>query len=177
MHFALFALSLVFQSEWDIAVFFLGAYRTVLHVCVPGMSPIHASIFLDASCTHGNSNTIWGRPRKQYKSDIKRLLSIDAESWNWSTREIVNTHIGTIILWMNDMKHEDYETKQIKVKEQRYATSVVINKAKQYTKVEDATYFAQHSTVLKIDHMYYLKLMAIPFDDIFNILYKIEEYW
>ena len=80
IHFALFALSLVFQSEWDIAVFFLGAYTTVLHVCVPGMSPIHASIFLDASCTHGNSNTIWGRPRKQYKSDIKRLLSIDAES-------------------------------------------------------------------------------------------------
>ena len=38
---------------------------------------------------------------------------------------------------MNDMKHEDYETKQIKVKEQRYATSVVINKAKQYTKEDD----------------------------------------
>ena len=44
-------------------------------------------------------------------------------------------------------------------------------KAKQYTKVEDAGYFAQHSSVLKIDYMYYLKLMSNPFDDIFNILY------
>lgn len=46
------------------------------------------------------------------------------------------------------------------------------HKAKQYAKVEDAGYFAQHSTILKIDYMYYMKLMANPFDDIFNILYS-----
>ena len=45
------------------------------------------------------------------------------------------------------------------------------HKAKQYIKVEDAGYFEQHSSVLKLDYMYYMKLMANPFDDIFNILY------
>ena len=45
------------------------------------------------------------------------------------------------------------------------------HKAKQYIKVEDAVYFAQYSSILKLDYMYYLKLMANPFDDIFNILY------
>ena len=45
------------------------------------------------------------------------------------------------------------------------------HKAKQYIKVEDAGYFAQYSSILKLDYMYYLKLMANPFDDIFNILY------
>ena len=45
------------------------------------------------------------------------------------------------------------------------------HKAKQYIKIEDATYFGNHSSVLKIDFLYYLKLMVNPFDDIFNILY------
>ena len=45
------------------------------------------------------------------------------------------------------------------------------HKAKQYVKLEDIGYFSQYSCVLKIDYMYYLKLMANPFDDIFNILY------
>jgi DNA polymerase elongation subunit (family B) len=52
------------------------------------------------------------------------------------------------------------------------------HKGKQYEKVEDADYFKQFSTILKIDYLYYLKLMANPFDDIFNIMYtqdKIEE--
>jgi DNA polymerase elongation subunit (family B) len=48
-------------------------------------------------------------------------------------------------------------------------------KAKQYEKVEDAGYFSQHSSVLKIDYMYYLKLLSNPFDDILNILYNNED--
>ena len=51
------------------------------------------------------------------------------------------------------------------------------HKAKQYVKVEDAVYFGQHSSVLKLDYMYYLKLMANPFDDVLNVMYnKDDEY-
>lgn len=49
------------------------------------------------------------------------------------------------------------------------------HKAKQYIKVEDATYFGQHSSVLKLDYMYYLKLMANPFDDVLNIMYDKDD--
>jgi DNA polymerase elongation subunit (family B) len=49
------------------------------------------------------------------------------------------------------------------------------HKAKQYVKVEDAIYFGQHSSVLRLDYMYYLKLMANPFDDVLNILYDKED--
>ena len=49
------------------------------------------------------------------------------------------------------------------------------HKAKQYVKVEDATYFGQHSSVLKLDYMYYLKLMGNPFDDVLNILYDRDD--
>jgi DNA polymerase elongation subunit (family B) len=49
------------------------------------------------------------------------------------------------------------------------------HKAKQYVKVEDAIYFGQHSSVLRLDYMYYLKLMANPFDDVLNILYYMDE--
>ena len=49
------------------------------------------------------------------------------------------------------------------------------HKAKQYVKVEDATYFGNHSSVLKLDYMYYLKLMATPFDDVLNIIYHRED--
>lgn len=45
------------------------------------------------------------------------------------------------------------------------------HKAKQYVKIEDASYFSQHSSILKLDYMYYLKLMTNPFDDVLNILY------
>ena len=45
------------------------------------------------------------------------------------------------------------------------------HKALQYVKVEDAIYFGNHSSVLKLDYMYYLKLMSNPFDDVLNILY------
>jgi DNA polymerase elongation subunit (family B) len=49
------------------------------------------------------------------------------------------------------------------------------HKAKQYVKVEDAIYFGQHSSVLKLDYMYYLKLMGNPFDAILNILFDKED--
>jgi DNA polymerase elongation subunit (family B) len=42
--------------------------------------------------------------------------------------------------------------------------------AKQYIKIEDATYFKNHKSVLIIDYLYYLKLMCNPFDDILNML-------
>lgn len=49
------------------------------------------------------------------------------------------------------------------------------HKAKQYVKVEDAEYFKQHCTVLKIDYLYYLKLMTNPFDDVLNVLYDKDD--
>jgi DNA polymerase elongation subunit (family B) len=49
------------------------------------------------------------------------------------------------------------------------------HKAKQCIKVEDATYFGQHSSVLKLDYMYYLKLMCNPFDNVLNILYNKDD--
>lgn len=49
------------------------------------------------------------------------------------------------------------------------------HKAKQYEKVEDAIYFGQHSSVLKLDYMYYLKLMTNPFDDVLNVLYNRDD--
>lgn len=49
------------------------------------------------------------------------------------------------------------------------------HKGKQYEKVEDAEYFKQHRTVLRIDYMYYLKLMANPFDDVLNVLYDKDD--
>ena len=45
------------------------------------------------------------------------------------------------------------------------------HKAKQYFKLEDVGYFSQYSSILEVDYMYYLKLMANPFDDILNTLY------
>ena len=48
------------------------------------------------------------------------------------------------------------------------------HKAKQYVKVEDAMYFSKFSSVLKIDYMYYLKLMTNPFDDVLNVMYNKE---
>jgi DNA polymerase elongation subunit (family B) len=45
------------------------------------------------------------------------------------------------------------------------------SKAKQYEKLEDAGYFGQHRLVLRIDYLYYLKLLTNPVDDILNVLY------
>ena len=46
------------------------------------------------------------------------------------------------------------------------------HKAKQYKKLEDSDYFNQHNNTLKIDYMYYLKLMTNPFDDVLNVMYN-----
>jgi DNA polymerase elongation subunit (family B) len=43
--------------------------------------------------------------------------------------------------------------------------------AKQYEKVECAEYFALHADVIKIDYMYYLKLLTNPMDQVLNVVY------
>jgi DNA polymerase elongation subunit (family B) len=43
---------------------------------------------------------------------------------------------------------------------------------KQYTKIESVDYFANHREVLKIDFMYYLKILTNPLDQILNIINK-----
>ena len=43
---------------------------------------------------------------------------------------------------------------------------------KQYTKIESVDYFANHREVLKIDFMYYLKVLTNPLDQILNIINK-----
>lgn len=43
---------------------------------------------------------------------------------------------------------------------------------KQYTKIESVDYFANHREVLKIDFMYYLKVLTNPVDQILNIINK-----
>jgi len=44
-------------------------------------------------------------------------------------------------------------------------------KAKQYDKVEDAGYFAQHSSILRIEYYYYLGLLSNSVDDVLNVIY------
>jgi hypothetical protein len=48
------------------------------------------------------------------------------------------------------------------------------HKAKMFIKVEDAEYFSNHASSLKLDYMAYIKLMANPFDDVLNIMYDTE---
>jgi len=43
---------------------------------------------------------------------------------------------------------------------------------KQYDKLESIDYFNNHSDILKIDFMYYLKLLINPLDEVLNIVYK-----
>ena len=43
---------------------------------------------------------------------------------------------------------------------------------KQYDKLESIEYFNNHSDILKIDFMYYLKLLINPLDEVLNIVYK-----
>lgn len=43
---------------------------------------------------------------------------------------------------------------------------------KQYDKLESIDYFNNHSDVLKIDFMYYLKLLINPVDEVLNIVFK-----
>jgi DNA polymerase elongation subunit (family B) len=45
-------------------------------------------------------------------------------------------------------------------------------KAKQYEKIESMDYYKDHSTVLSIDFMYYLKALVIPLDQVFACVFK-----
>jgi DNA polymerase elongation subunit (family B) len=45
------------------------------------------------------------------------------------------------------------------------------HKAKQYIKVEDSVYFKNHRVVLRIDYLYYLKLLFGPGDQLLNVAY------
>lgn len=47
-----------------------------------------------------------------------------------------------------------------------------ITNDKQYNKIEDFDYFTEHSDVLKIDFMYYIKQLINPVDQILNVVYK-----
>lgn len=47
--------------------------------------------------------------------------------------------------------------------------------AKQYHKVEDSDYFGQHSTVLRIDYMYYIKLLVSPLDQVLDCCYNKDD--
>lgn len=44
--------------------------------------------------------------------------------------------------------------------------------AKQYVKIESVDYFEAHSSVLRLDYMYYLKLCTNPIDQILNVAYS-----
>jgi DNA polymerase elongation subunit (family B) len=48
-------------------------------------------------------------------------------------------------------------------------TDIGVKNAKQYEKLENIDYFLTHNDVLKIDFIYYIKLMINPFDDILNV--------
>jgi len=52
------------------------------------------------------------------------------------------------------------------------------HKAKQSEKVEDADYFRKYaeSGILKIDYMYYLKLLSVPLDQVFRVVYGMNDF-
>jgi DNA polymerase elongation subunit (family B) len=48
------------------------------------------------------------------------------------------------------------------------------HKDQQYKKIESADYYNKHSSILKIDYLYYLKLLTNPLDQVLNIIAKKE---
>jgi hypothetical protein len=48
--------------------------------------------------------------------------------------------------------------------------------ANQSEKIEDVEYFVEHSDILKIDFLYYLKLLATPLDQIIETAFKIKDF-
>ena len=48
-------------------------------------------------------------------------------------------------------------------------------KDKLFSKIEDVDYFKEHSTILKIDSLYYSKLMINPIDEVISAVYKKED--
>lgn len=49
-------------------------------------------------------------------------------------------------------------------------------KGKQFEKIEDPEYQQQHSDVIKIDYLYYLKLASTPLDQALNVAYKLDNF-
>jgi DNA polymerase elongation subunit (family B) len=49
--------------------------------------------------------------------------------------------------------------------------------AKQYEKVEDASYYHKYPSIIKIDYFYYLKALANPLDQMLNIAYGRDPNW
>ena len=50
------------------------------------------------------------------------------------------------------------------------------SKAKQYEKIESADYFIQHKSVLRLDFLYYLKLLTNPLDQVLLTSFKIKDF-
>lgn len=48
--------------------------------------------------------------------------------------------------------------------------------AKQYEKIESADYFTAHKDILKLDFMYYLKLLTNPIDQVLRSAYGLEDF-
>ena len=48
--------------------------------------------------------------------------------------------------------------------------------AKQSEKIESSEYYKKHSDVLRLDYMYYLKLLSNPLDQVFRTVYGIDEF-
>ena len=53
-----------------------------------------------------------------------------------------------------------------------YSTHHENKNDKQYDKLESIDYFKNHSGILKIDFMYYLKLLVNPVDEILNVAFQ-----
>jgi DNA polymerase elongation subunit (family B) len=49
-------------------------------------------------------------------------------------------------------------------------------KAKQYEKIESADYYKEHTSSLVLDHMYYLKALANPLDQVFSCVFNIQDF-
>ena len=49
------------------------------------------------------------------------------------------------------------------------------HKGKQYEKIEDFTYFKNHSNILKVDFFYYLNNLINPLDEVLDVVFKKNE--
>lgn len=49
-------------------------------------------------------------------------------------------------------------------------------KDKQYEKIEDVDYFKQHSNILAIDHLYYVKALSNPMDQVLKVVYGLNNF-
>lgn len=47
---------------------------------------------------------------------------------------------------------------------------------KQWEKIEDPTYFAKYSDILRVDYLYYLRALVPPIDEVLSIVHKLDHY-